>query len=152
MEYSGATNDIDIEVHKVQQQTNSVDCGVFAIAFATHLVHGLDLHNVVFDTRAMREHLIACLDEKEMRVFPVSKGINNIINGRKVSFCEAEKLKICIYCVCKGVYDPKNPMVCCDNCGEWFHGHCVISDAQEREKVFALSNKEDLWYCGNCKS
>ena len=39
-----------VEIKGVQQQTNSVDCGLFAIAFATSLAFGEDPANVTYIT------------------------------------------------------------------------------------------------------
>ena len=48
---------------------------MFAIAFVTHLVNGLDVGNAKFDAKLMREHLIKCLEKIEMTSFPVSKAL-----------------------------------------------------------------------------
>ena len=55
-----------------QQQTNSSDCGVFAIAFATCLVFGQDPSEVTFDIPRMRPHLIGCLQSGSMHLFPTT--------------------------------------------------------------------------------
>ena len=46
-----------VEIKGVQQQTISVDCGLFAIAFATSLVFGEDPANVTYDSEKLRMHL-----------------------------------------------------------------------------------------------
>ena len=113
-------NTLDIQVCQVQQQDfGTVDCGVFAIAFATHLVHGLNVSRTVFDTQLMRKHLIECLENNHMKVFPLCK-------GKRGKFCPAENLSLAIYCVCDGIYDPRDPMVGCEKCDRWFHARCVI--------------------------
>lgn len=43
--------------------TNGWDCGLFAIAFATELVHGSDPSLCHFDTGTMRQHLLCCLEK-----------------------------------------------------------------------------------------
>ena len=45
----------------VQQQSNSSNCGIFAIAFAVCLVFGIDPSHVNFDILTIRTHLAACL-------------------------------------------------------------------------------------------
>ena len=63
VQYCDVKDEIDIEVCSVQQQdVGTVDCGLFAIASATHLVSGLEVSNTVFDTKVMRKHLIQCLE------------------------------------------------------------------------------------------
>jgi len=56
----------------VQQQHNFSDCGVFAIAFATCLVFGVDPQFVTFYIKKMRPHLASCLRKDKMEMFPTS--------------------------------------------------------------------------------
>lgn len=63
-------NLIKLNCVPVQQQTNSSDCGVFAIAFACCLVFGTDPSQVTFDVPKMRFHLAACFRSKTMSMFP----------------------------------------------------------------------------------
>jgi hypothetical protein len=55
------------------QQQGQVDCGLFAIAYATEAAHGQsleDLAGIKFEQGQMRKHLIKCFDAQEMRRFP----------------------------------------------------------------------------------
>ena len=64
---------IEIRRLKVQQQIGSLDCGLFAIAFATELCEilgSLDLEKVSFKQSMMRQHLEHCIRENRMEVFP----------------------------------------------------------------------------------
>ena len=54
----------------VQQQLNMSDCGVFAIAFATCLVYGLNPSQVRFNIPMMRPHLFNCFKARAMWLFP----------------------------------------------------------------------------------
>jgi hypothetical protein len=54
----------------VQQQLNHVDCGVFAIAFATHAALGKNPAGITFNTNIMRNHLLQCLERKQLSTFP----------------------------------------------------------------------------------
>ncbi len=60
-----------IEYKKVKQQENAVDCGVFAIAFATTLALGLDPCEQDYDTGKMREHLLTIMETTILTPFPV---------------------------------------------------------------------------------
>ena len=63
-----------------QQQNNSSDCGVFAIANAVELALG-DVQNVAsvrYDTTKMRSHLKECLRLGEMRPFPRQQVMSQI--------------------------------------------------------------------------
>ena len=54
-----------------QQQTNGSDCGVFAIAFAVALAIATDPTHVTFDISRMRPHLVTCLKDRKLNMFPV---------------------------------------------------------------------------------
>ena len=59
-----------IAVVPVQQQPNGNDCGVFASAFATCLVHYQTPETLQFDRSIMRQHLLECLVAGKMTLFP----------------------------------------------------------------------------------
>ena len=65
---------ISIKILDIQQQDNSIDCGLFAIAnmveFCTNKYIG-NL-NLQFNTKYLREHLIFCLEQGHFRPFPRS--------------------------------------------------------------------------------
>ena len=60
-----------VHVLSVVQQTNSVDCGVFSIAFAVGFLDGDPLCQ--FDETGIRQHLINCMEAKQFSVFPCSR-------------------------------------------------------------------------------
>ncbi len=53
-------NEIEILVQPVQQQTNSTDCSVFALAFATAVCFGYIVSHCSFGMDKMRPHLWKC--------------------------------------------------------------------------------------------
>lgn len=57
---------------ETQKQEGSNDCGLFAIAIATAIVHGADPTRLRFDQVAMRNHLVQCFKDGVMTLFPVS--------------------------------------------------------------------------------
>ena len=57
----------------VQMQSGTYDCGLFAIAFATALVHGEHPGKFLFNQDSMRLHLMRCLELGEMTMFPIKK-------------------------------------------------------------------------------
>ena len=59
---------LTFRVQQVQKQCNSYDCGVFAIAFATSLLHGDDPTSLRY-SGGMRQHLLDCLMNKKMTPF-----------------------------------------------------------------------------------
>ena len=62
--------ELQIQIQGVQQQNNSIDCGLFAAAFATSLAFGQDPSKVQYDAAKLRSHLLKCLKNKEMEPFP----------------------------------------------------------------------------------
>ena len=142
--YCKSADDIEIDVGRVHQQSNGKDCGVFAITFATHLAHGMNPEQVVFDDLKMREHLIQCFEKNVMTPFPT-------VYGKRGKFCSVEHLTLKIYCICLGIFHPEDPMVCCSKCDEWFHAKCVITCKKKRNRVLdPKSGKSILWYCHKC--
>jgi Ulp1 family protease len=53
---------VPIKIPKVQQQHNSIDCGVFAVALMVEFCFNnfIGRDNVNFDTYTMHDHLIKC--------------------------------------------------------------------------------------------
>ena len=74
-------------------QTNGNDCGLYAIANATALAFGRDPSKEQYIPSKLREHLLKCLEEKEMRLFPIAKGTSK----RRKAIKKIEKIKL--YCV-----------------------------------------------------
>ena len=108
--YTGST--VTFCNERVQKQTNSNDCGLFALAFATDLCHGLDPTVQSYDQDNMCKHHINCLDSHNMVPFPrTSKQVPyHAINKRKA---------VTIYCVCRMPYDKKSLYVECCQCKHW---------------------------------
>ena len=64
---------INFDVVDVQNQPNGSDCGLFAIAFATELVHDHDPAGSFFDTLSLRQHLLEGLERGYLDRFPVKR-------------------------------------------------------------------------------
>ena len=54
----------------MQKQPDSSSCGLFAIAVATALTHGLDPVKLKWDVSKMRRHLQDCLETRKLTNFP----------------------------------------------------------------------------------
>jgi hypothetical protein len=65
------TDEMTIEVKKMQTQHGSKDCGLFAIATSTALLNGLDVSQITFRQEEMRTHLISCLTVNSLTPFPI---------------------------------------------------------------------------------
>ena len=120
-------------------QSNQSDCGIFAIAFATALVHGHHPGMYVFQRSAMRMHLVKCIENGKLTMFPVKK-------TRRI----AEKVKkiesVPVYCTCRMPQVPGQNWIKCSTCKEWFHiGGCV-----EVDNIFVKQTKLK-WYSSLCR-
>lgn len=68
---NGTSKALDVGCCFVTQQRNGVDCGVFAIGFATDLCLGLDPCIRQYDVRGMRRHTKQCFKSCTMQEYPV---------------------------------------------------------------------------------
>ena len=59
---------------KVQKQTNSVDCGLNALACATSLVNGINPEDETYSVKDLRTHLLQCRQDGKMKQFPRDTG------------------------------------------------------------------------------
>lgn len=66
----GGNDECKISMRKVQVQAGINDCGVFAIAFITSLVHGEQPCDVLYQQEDLRHHLIDCFEKLIMTPFP----------------------------------------------------------------------------------
>ena len=116
--YRVLNSTLEIRAVSVQQQKGSIDCGIFAIAYAVEVCLGRNPQYARFDQTRMRNHLYECLTEGVMKPFPR---------------CDTETLPrpspsvlyIKIYCKCRMPEDYDENMVCCDGCDNWYHMSCV---------------------------
>lgn len=58
---------------KVQWQVGGSDCGLFSLAFATDLCHGIDPTNQKYNQGSMRQHYVNCLANGAMSPSPKLK-------------------------------------------------------------------------------
>ena len=64
---------INVFLEKVQYQKNSVNCGIFAVAFLTDLCHQLDPASCQYaHSRKLRKHLVQCFERRRMSPFLTS--------------------------------------------------------------------------------
>ena len=60
----------------VQKQEDGFNCGAIAIAYAAEILDGKSPIDARFDVPAMRNHLISCLVERDLRPFSKVKQDN----------------------------------------------------------------------------
>ena len=71
----------------MSRKRGSIDCGLFALAFVTSVCYEIDPASQTFDQKAMRRHLLDCIEKEEMRPFPC-------MHGRKPKPPKTEPLKV----------------------------------------------------------
>ena len=60
-----------IQFPKIQNQPNTSDCGLFAMANATSILLKLDPCMITYQTDSMRNHLLNMFNAKEIKQFPI---------------------------------------------------------------------------------
>ena len=131
---------VSFDIVDVEGQTNSYDCGVYAIAYATHIIHGLDpvKSKWVVAKESMRKHLYECLLNKKMTPFPTygpRKG--------KLIRCISSSTED-IHCICRMPNNPKYEMLVCDVCSRWYHLSCISITSDEAKTI-------SKWHCKKCE-
>ena len=131
----------------VKQQVGGCDCGMFAIAFATALAYG---HSpwVNFDQSPARQHLLTCLENGRMELFPVTTIAN------RLSYSTPAYERIALFCNCRLPYSKTfhtnkfgnaMDMAQCGTCGLWYHRKCLGIPSV----VFEKASEE--WFCNSCR-
>ena len=128
------------DVMNIKAQPNSNDCGIFAIACATEIVHGFDPVACNFNCSAMRQHLLNSLTQQYIDRFPSKP--------RRVAFgrCVRRSYRESIFCTCRMPNNPNCAMIQCDQCKDWFHKDCENLSTEDMEHY-----KSVKWMCQKCK-
>ena len=138
---------VKLLLEKVQYQRNTVDCGVYAIAFLTDLCHKINPSTCHYaESKILRSHLINCFQEGIMTPFPSSSATKS----------RPTTMNIKLYCSCRMPYvlehvkkqdvpsDEDTKMVQCMICDNWYHPTCEgISD----DRMKFLANPKEAWMC-----
>lgn len=134
--YEGYETSLAVSIPRVQQQGGASDCGLFAIAFAVHILRGDKIEDVEFDQRKMRSHLSSCFRKKQLLPFPTLKQPGYRLT-RYFPY-----VSLSIYCYCK-MPETYGDMVQCDDCDEWYHMKCVEVESS------GIAGK---WLCRACSA
>lgn len=128
---------IQIKVLNVQVQSGG-ECGLFALANATAALKGLDLSGIRFNQKRMRSHLVACLQQKDPKPFPLEV---KVMLAQPLKVLNTYAIKI--YCVCR--LPESGLMVMCMKCLKWFHKNCTTLRATPEEEIQKID-----WKCATC--
>jgi len=137
---------IQLNLNKVQVQRNSVDCGVYAIAYLTDLCHGKDPASCKYAGAVeLRDHLISCFENGRMSPFPSSDIVKE----------KALIQQFQVYCSCRlprAIDHVKNPppeeaviMIQCHICDNLYHHSCVGITKEKARRMNA--NPRNMWFC-----
>ena len=121
-----------VKIANTKKQLGQDDCGLFAIAYITHIAFGLDPANCEFKQTELRDHLVQCFEDKKMSPFPY------ISKERRTN--AAKLIEITVYCYCRCPNDGTE-MVMCNSCEQWFHMKCANCPVY----------KNKCWFCKYCK-
>ena len=131
-------SELVVNVMGVQRQSNSSDCGVFAIAFVFDICSGHDPCTARYDQKSLKKHLAKCLEDCKFTRFPT-------LGERKSSQIKRIQ-KEQLHCSCrlpenKGI----DEMAECDSCKLWYHRHCMDIPSE------VFSGKDVPWKCKKCE-
>jgi hypothetical protein len=145
--YSSEKNNLCVKVPRVQQQPNSNDCGLFAIAQTVDFCYSGGRFNFKhqYIVSEMREHLFHCFVNEKMSPFPKE----NSKFQRPASFQGIHRsFKIKTTCMCEMPEFVDN-MIQCDNrkCRKWFHQKCV--GVKHKPKSLEKQFPWECFYCHN---
>lgn len=130
---------LEIQSMNVARQVGGVDCGLFALAYATSLSLGQDPVNVMYDQSKLRHHFLQCLLDGKMTTFPVTV-------NRTVKKAIAFKTCIKLYCICRQTYVKGQRMIQCHECNAWYHAACLaLSDS-----AFEEAAAQTEYMCPKC--
>ncbi|XP_078692602.1 polycystin-1-like protein 2 [Branchiostoma floridae x Branchiostoma belcheri] len=125
-------NVLTIILPEVQRQTNVVDCGLFAIAWAVDIAQGRDVSSIAYDNRKMRSHLKKCLEQGRLTQFP-----HLTSQRKKVGFTRVSRISL--VCRCKQE-EGLGRIEACRACQRIFHVSCLPVNPPS----------DDTWECGDC--
>ena len=89
-----------VKVLPVQQQTNGVDCGLFAVAFVQYiLMYGKNPINTGFAQSKLRQHVLKSFKDGKLSLFPTS-------SEATIKFSKGKEVKLELFCSCRMIWSP----------------------------------------------
>ena len=128
---------LKVEFIHSDEQTNSYDCGIYAIANMVALANGMNPSNMVFDVEQMRSTLLTSFEVQNMQMFP-----HIIDSGEDKGRLSVEIVEV--FCSCK-MTDDSRMYFECEACENWYHPGCQGYGHKSDKQI----EKETL-YCRGC--
>ena len=130
---------LNVTVIVQQKQSGGSDCGLFCLANATALAHGIDPCTVLWNQEEMRPHLLECLQQKKMEMFP----------HNKATITHAQKLyHLSMFCTCNRHFDGAT-LIECSNCKKKYHlenPKCITVTAAQAAQIMT----DNMFLCTKC--
>jgi len=119
----------------IPQQTNGVDCGYLAIAYAFEYATGRVLKKINFDVHRIRDHWEDCLRNRKVVQFPR-------LSEEVLDVTAEQRLTTQVHCSCRLPEHYSANMIICDACHEWYHREC--------ENLLENEDLPEKWFCTRC--
>ena len=114
------SNRLTLEWMECDKQRNNSDCGVYSIAHIVALLFKQDPLSLTFDSKALRPHLLTCLEKGEFTEFPTKRQ-----KRKRVSLSGTyHSLMILLVCSCKMPSGDGSFQFECTVCRKYFHPKC----------------------------
>ena len=124
-----------------QQLPGALDCGLYAVAYATEICYGKDPAVVNFQQSQMKSHLKQCLENGRITRFPQ---VQTLIKNRGLKPTRSILIHVELYCYCNMPED-YDDMIQCETCKEWFHQSCAGLQGMSKRQMQKLE-----WACKGC--
>lgn len=125
---------LTLQAKPSQNQGNTLDCGLFAIANMYSIASGNEPSDLHFNQGALRSHLLKCMERGVIDDFPIS--LSRTVRVRQ------KVLTYYLQCVCRQPITDAAADITCAVCSKGYHSMCldkpVVEEAISR-KVFLCS-------------
>jgi hypothetical protein len=140
--YDSTHSKLNVKIPRIQQQPNSFDCGLFAIANVVDFCHNPNMlnFNTQFSVSEMRSHLIHCLENNSFTLFPREPH-----KSRPAAFTGIPR-HMCVKTTCKcAMPEFIDFMIFCSykRCKNKFHYACVGLKSNRKSIL-------ESWKCNEC--
>ena len=144
--YGQGKSKLKVKIPHVQQQNNSYNCGLFAIAnmikFATNRYNGLKDGKLefMFIQNEMRTHLIKCFNQNYMEPFPKEK-------MQQIRTIKVSSIDIDLFCCCSvPEVSGLGPWIAYDTCDQWYLQKCEGINGKKihKNQLYICKN---MWLC-----